>query len=59
MNENKTNFISIEEYAKINGKNHTTVRQKCVRGTFKTAIKIGRNWIIDKDEEYSDLRKKQ
>ncbi|MEG2429965.1 MAG: hypothetical protein RSA79_00005 [Oscillospiraceae bacterium] len=59
MNENKMNFISISEYAKIHKKDCSSVRYKCIRGTFKTAIKIGRNWIIDKDEEYSDLRKKQ
>ena len=53
------NLISLAEYAKIHNKNRDTVKQKCQRGGFKTAVKIGRNWVIDKDEPYTDLRVKK
>ena len=51
-------LISIVEYAQKHGKEPSTVRQKAERGGFKTARKIGRNWIIDSEEPYEDLRKK-
>lgn len=35
-----------------------TARQKVLRGGFKTARKIGRNWVIDKNEPYIDNRTK-
>lgn len=49
--------ISIIEYAKMHNKNPATVRQKCIRGGFKTAEKYGRDWFISKNEPYNDLRK--
>ena len=49
-------LISISEYAKKHGKHRITVAQKCQRGGFQTAQKIGRNWVIDEDEPYSDNR---
>ena len=53
----KNNLISLSEYAKLHGVHPDTVRQKILRGTLK-AEKIGRNWAIDKDEPYIDMRKK-
>lgn len=50
-------LISIKEYAKVHGKDLSSVRQKCQRGGFSTAQKIGRDWFIDDAEEYSDRRK--
>lgn len=50
-------LIPIKEYAKIHGKDLSSVRQKCQRGGFSTAQKIGRDWFIDDAEEYSDRRK--
>lgn len=52
------NLISLAEYAKLHGVTHDTVRQRANRGNFKTARKIGRNWVIDKNEPYIDNRKK-
>jgi len=49
-------LISLSEYAEKHGRNPVSVRQKAQRGGFTTAKKIGRNWVIDSDEEYSDLR---
>lgn len=51
-------LISLAEYASIHGKNPATVRQKAGRKGFKTARKIGRNWVIDSEEPYSDNRQK-
>ena len=51
-------LISLKEYAERLGKNPDIVRQKALRGTFKTAQKIGRDWVIEEDEPYIDARKK-
>jgi hypothetical protein len=51
-------LISIVEYASLHGKSPISVQQKARRGEFKTAHKIGRNWVIDKDEPYNDCRVK-
>ena len=52
------NLISLAEYAEIHGVTPDTVRQRANRGVFKTARKIGRNWVIDKNEPYIDNRRK-
>ena len=49
-------LISLSKYAAAHGKAAISVRQKACRGGFKTAKKIGRNWVIDSDEPYSDRR---
>ncbi len=51
-------LISLAEYAKLHHRALATVRQKVLRGGFKTARKIGRNWVIDKNEPYIDGRVK-
>lgn len=52
------NLISLKEYAELYGVTPDTVRQKVLRGGFKSAQKIGRNWVIDKNEPYEDNRTK-
>lgn len=52
-------LISISEYAALHGKAAISVQQKARRGGFKTAQKIGRNWVIDSEEPYSDSRVKR
>jgi len=49
-------LISFADYAKMHNIHQDTVRQKCLRGGFKTAQKIGRNWVINSEEPYSDNR---
>ena len=49
-------LISLREYAELHGRAHDSVRQKVLRGGFKTARRIGRNWVIDSDEPYTDER---
>ena len=50
--------ISLKEYARRHGANPTSARLKAGRGGFKTAQKIGRDWVIDEDEPYEDRRMK-
>lgn len=52
-------LISLVEYAKRHGRNPATVRQMALRGGFKTAKKIGRDWVIDDQEPYPDHRRKE
>lgn len=49
-------MISLSEYAALHGKSPVSVRQMAQRGSFKTAVKIARNWIIDENEPYPDGR---
>ena len=56
MKDNIDDYISLAEYAKMHDKNPANVRQKVLRGGFKTARKVGRNWMIDKNEPYVDER---
>ena len=49
-------LISLSDYAKLNGIDPATVRQRVLRGSYKTAKKIGRNWVIDKNEPHVDHR---
>jgi hypothetical protein len=51
-------LISIAEYAALHGKAAISVQQKARRGGFRTAQKIGRNWVIDSEEPYIDNRGK-
>lgn len=51
-------LISIAKYAALHDKAAISVQQKARRGGFKTAKKIGRNWVIDADEPYGDSRVK-
>lgn len=56
MKNTMDELISLTEYAKMHGKNESSVRKKVLRGGFKTARKIGRNWVINRDEPYVDNR---
>ncbi len=49
-------LISLAEYAEKHDRNPASVRQMALRGGFKTARKIGRNWVIDENEPYPDRR---
>ena len=51
-------LISLIEYAKIHGKSRKSAEAMAGRGGFKTAQKIGRNWVIDDKEEWPDRRVK-
>ena len=49
-------IITLKEYAQRHGKHIDIVRQKALRGGFRTAKKLGRDWFIDEDEPYIDGR---
>lgn len=49
-------MISLSEYAKRHKKDESVLRRKAQNGGFKTAQKIGRNWVIDENEPYEDRR---
>lgn len=51
-------LISLIEYAKLHGKSRKSAEAMAQRGGFKTAKKIGRNWVIDDKEEWPDRRVK-
>jgi DNA (cytosine-5)-methyltransferase 1 len=45
-------LVSLTEYAKNHEKSGDTLRRMAERGVFRTAQKIGRNWVVDNDEGY-------
>lgn len=49
-------MIPLKEYAIRLGKNPDTARQRANRGSFKTAVKMGRDWFIDENEPWTDNR---
>lgn len=55
---NLEDMIPIAEYAKMIGKATITVADKCRRGALPGAMKMGRDWFVPKDAEYSDYRVK-
>ena len=52
-------LISLGDWARIHNISPDTARQNALRGKYKTARKIGRNWVIDKNEPNIDRRKKE
>lgn len=48
--------ITLKEYAKRHGIDASTARQRALRGAFTTAKKVGRDWVIDENEELVDHR---
>lgn len=51
-------LISLVEYAKAHDRDPANARQMAARGSFQTARKIGRNWVIDSEEPWPDRRVK-
>lgn len=51
-------LISLGEWARKNGISHATARQRAIRGSIKTAKKIGRNWVVEDYEVLVDHRRK-
>ena len=50
-------LISLPEYAKVHNRSGDTLRRMAERGAFRTARKIGRNWVVDSEEEYPAKRR--
>jgi len=51
-------LVSLSEYASIHGMPTDTVKSARRQGRFKSAVKIGRNWCVDKNEILTDKRVK-
>lgn len=51
--------VSVEQYARMHSVSTTTVRQRIYRGSYTTARKIGRDWVLDKDEPHLDHRTRE
>ena len=51
-------LISLVEYAQAHDRDPANARQMAARGSFQTAHKIGRNWVIDSEEPWRDKRVK-
>ena len=51
-------LISLNDYAKIHGRSGDTIRRLAECGALQTAKKIGRNWVVDGDEEYPVKKRK-
>lgn len=51
-------MITLKEYALRLGKDPVVVRHKAERGGFETAMKLGRDWVIEENEPYTDGRVK-
>ena len=48
-------MITATEYAAIHKLSDRTVRYKAQAGQFKTAVKKGKTWYIDKAEAYPEI----
>ena len=48
-------YATIKQFAEMNGLLPNTVRKKILRGNLK-AVKVGRDWLIEKDTPYIDGR---
>ena len=51
-------MVTVAVYAAQHHKNKHLVFDKIKRGEFKTARKVGMQWMLDADEPYIDRRKK-
>lgn len=50
-------LISVKQYADLVGRSPVSIRQRIERGTLP-AVKIGRNWCIDDQTPFTDMRTK-
>lgn len=48
--------VSVDQYARLHGISSDTVRQRIHRGSYTSARKIGRSWVLNKDEPHLDHR---
>ena len=49
-------LIALADYARRHGRDPATARQRAGRGAFQSAVKIGRDWLIDDQEPWIDSR---
>ena len=56
MEGREVSDITLAEYAARNGRTADTATQRARRGAFITAHKVGRQWMIDENEKWTDGR---
>ena len=49
-------LVPLKVYAEKHGRAPRSVRDMANRGSLKTAVKIGRDWLVDENEPYPDHR---
>ena len=49
-------LISLIQFAELHGITGASARRNAKNGKYKSARKIGRNWVIDKNEPIVDRR---
>ena len=52
-------LVSLAEYARKYGRSGDTIRRYAENGKMSSACKIGRNWVVDMDEEYPGSRQQK
>ncbi len=52
-------LVSLSEYAKMHDRSNDTIRRMAEHGVFPSAKKIGRNWVIEKEEPYPVMKHKK
>ena len=52
-------LIPLREYAERYGKDFRMLRAKAYAGRFGTAVKVGRDWLIDSEEPCLDLHTRE
>ena len=45
-------LVALAEFAKIHNRSSDTLRRMAEQGKLRTAYKIGRNWVVNRDEPY-------
>ena len=55
--DNGYTMIALADYARRHGRLPESARQMAMRGGFRTARKLGRDWVIDSGEPYPDHRR--
>ena len=51
-------LIPLAEYAKLHNRCQSAARRMALRGGFKAAKKMGRDWVVDSEEPWPDRRVK-
>ncbi len=51
-------LVALSEYAEIHNKSNDTIRRLAEYGGLLSAQKIGRNWVVDRDEAYPVKKRK-